>query len=118
MHKIEISVVGEKIAVKSPYNKDFIYCAKHNLGGQWENDRKAWCFESCFFDVVREKIEVFYPALEMDFDESQLPPHDSRQQIFLLEHSGDFGDKQFFEIGGRTIAYVRDRDSGAFVGDL
>ncbi|MFI8977484.1 hypothetical protein ACIGO9_31710 [Nocardia asteroides] len=50
---------GARLAVHSPYNADYIDCARE-LGGRWNPDAEAWVYDARDRDRVEELLRAIY----------------------------------------------------------
>ena len=50
---IKLSQTADSVAVKSPYDSDFVAAAR-SIGGKWDREQGLWVFPSNLIDEVRQ----------------------------------------------------------------
>jgi hypothetical protein len=104
---IQITVNGTTVAVKSPYNSEFVTTAKR-YGGKWKNGQ--WVFDARDEERVRALCQEVYGTDGLS----------TGLCTIRAKYSGDwhdYADRGPIEIAGRTIARAWGRDSGAKLGE-
>jgi hypothetical protein len=102
---VSITVNSTTLAVKSPYNSEFVATAKR-YGGKWSGGQ--WVFDARDEERVRELCKKVYGSDGLTADLCTI------RAKFTANASVGGGP---IEIAGRTIARAHGRDSGARLGE-
>jgi hypothetical protein len=102
---VQITVNGSTVAVKSPYNSEFVTTAKR-YGGKWKGGQ--WVFDARDEERVRALCQKVYGTDGLSKDLCTI------RAKFYISDAVCCGP---IEISGRTIARAWGRDSGAKLGE-
>lgn len=97
-----------KIAIETPYNRDFVTRIKQ-AGGRWDASRRVWTCDAREIETVRQIMRDVYGRDDMPQEVVSVRVTVGENRI--AEHCGPV------VLFGRTVASAYGRDSGAKVGE-
>ena len=104
---VTITKDGKRLAVKSPYDAEFVDGAK-DLGGKWDRDTETWVFDVRDEAAVRTLARDIYGTDGSDADGAR---------VTIRVPLPVFSQGQEFRVAGMTLASRRYRDSRVQLGD-
>lgn len=104
---VKLHTIGSSIIVDSPYNAEFVAGARR-LAGRWQD--KRWVFP------VEVKADVQRLLLSAYGEDGENAPEVVRLRV-IHDNSIDTGTNASIVVGGRQVAWVYGRDSGARTGE-
>lgn len=109
MNGIKIEVDGDKAALYTPYNDEFVSKVK-NIGGKWNGLKKAWVIDKEAVDVAREIMLDVYGYNDVT----------ANVTVNLMLTVGEGGlseDRRSVVLFGKTLSRAYGRDTGGHAGD-
>lgn len=109
MNGIKIEVDGDKAALYTPYNDEFVSKVK-NIGGKWNGSKKVWVIDKEAVDVVREIMLDVYGYNDVT----------ANVTVNLMLTVGEGGlseDRRSVVLFGKTLSRAYGRDTGGRAGD-
>ena len=100
---VSIRNVNNTIQVKTQFNPDFV-CAAKQIGGKFDYDQKAWCFDERNLELVKNTLMSLFGT--DGYNQSIVDVEVTVKKRIVAEKSPIY-------LAGRIIAQAGGRDSGA-----